>query len=1201
MIEDDVRVFVEEAGNAISLSTEKQEEIIKRLEEEGISKKLQLISISNERWCSLGAPNGFVMILQGCLDRHTERELEELKETINSDVSQVMAAARPYTKRRGGSRKLSKANSMSALDLDAIKSEEINPVALALRRRNSLRPQRKSSSSDGDLDLDDKKSNSSALASPGRRQRNKSGDKRRISKSPEKRRAIIGRGDSDEELAISGQRRRSLGPRQRSSRSIESLNGANRRVSKSPAKHRAMIGKGDRDKEATIAGQRKRRSLGPRQRSSGSIEFLNDVDRRVSKSPEPRRAVIGHDVSDKELKKHGQRRNSLGPLRRKSKSIEPLNDVNRRVSKSPEPRRAVIGHDVSDKELEKQGQRSSSLGPRRRKSKSIEPLNDVNSRVSKSPDSRRAVIGHDISDKELEQKGQRIRSLGPHRRKPKYIEPLNDEGSADDKTGRRRRKSKGEESLNDFEDSNRQGRGSTGPRGRLSKSAESLRNLGDFDTGKKDSNPMSPASLGRRRRHSVGSPRFSKSPEKSRAVIDHNTSYSELDAVERSRLHRQQSRLRLLKKTASTSCIIRLKREDENIDSNPLRSNEGTSDDESSVSSRRRKSKEPNDEETSINSGRRRRMRGTSSNRSPSRLSRQRSLVLAPPQQSPRGLAQSAPLTDNDSTMRSRRRNRTKRTPSVGRLCTDSQSPRRSFARCQSASPSAMRALLSELDLSAALPTAPPAAPPVRTDQSPVHHGDSAPSSGPAQFQPSLDHAFQSSTHPSLDRPIQINIEPALDHAIQSSNRSYVFSDQSSVQSSRSLEPLSSVKKDAESGRFCFMSRGKIMYEWNQSFDTMVLLVPKPPEVPEADVSCTIEESSLQLGRKGDERVFFHRPLGGKCVPEKSIWVPYGGADVKGVMVHLKKANPGEKWQRPLLAVTGTAVKKTRKLDRRDSLPEDFGSPRLHKHRVGDAAHRRRRRLSVGQGGSSSRGLEVMEPGHSTSTPTGLGKPDIVGVATPQHANKQRKNSAEHPLLGLPDEEDDDDESFWGSTSSFPALGLNPTEEADEDEGIDKKNRRRRIKKGSRQKMWKAASAAMSPFSLKKGKMNSASTKTLSTDASDSPSPDELKQSTLGFRSSFAGRIDAVTRRNGGSAADLMHSSYQQLDGGDEESVFSSHEEPEPSPKVQPFEPDSESNTFADMLVSAAPLPFDADDNTVSTLGSKETNTRQLLGKSAFL
>eukprot|EP00526_Cylindrotheca_closterium_P004104 CAMPEP_0113620832 /NCGR_PEP_ID=MMETSP0017_2-20120614/10626_1 /TAXON_ID=2856 /ORGANISM="Cylindrotheca closterium" /LENGTH=1189 /DNA_ID=CAMNT_0000530525 /DNA_START=28 /DNA_END=3597 /DNA_ORIENTATION=- /assembly_acc=CAM_ASM_000147 len=1150
MTQGDVRAFVEEAGSIINMSTEKQEEIIKRLEEEGISERWQMKSVSKEHWESMGAPDGFVVILETCFERHAERALEELKEIISSDVNQVIVSAQTR-KNRTGSRRLG--SSMSDLQLDDVDDayNEASPVALALRRRNSLGPGRRSrsSSSGGSLsdlidDLGDEESNPVAQASPARRKRSTIGGTRRVSKSHDA---------SDKQLDIAGKRRR----RRSKSKSVESLNDVDdRRVSKSPERRRAVIGHDVSDKELEIAGERGN-SLGSRRRrsKSKSVESLNDVDdRRVSKSPERRRAVIGHDVSDKELEITGKRGNSLGSRRRrsKSKSVEPLNDVNIRVSKSPERRRAVIGHDVSDKELELTEKKESKLIHRQRKSRSVELLNDVNRRVSKSPESRRAVIGHDVSDKELELQGQRSRSLGPRHRKSKSIEPLNDVDNVDDNNGHQSRKSQSVEPLNDVADDNEDS--SLGPRRRLSKSVPSLRNIGDLDAGNKDITPVTPRS---RRVRSVGHRRLSNSPEKRRALIGADSSYSELDAVERSRMHRKESRRRL-KKSASTSNIISLKGEDESsISSSLRRSTRSTSDDdENSISSRRQ------------------RTRGTTSNLSAS--------------------CSQLEVTDNDTTMKTRRRARTKKRSGAGRLHSESKSPSRSFARCQSESPSAMRALLSERD--------PPAAPAFRRANS---YDPSYEHLGSAQFQPSLDHAIQS------NKGIP-QFHPSFGHAIQSSNsRSDIFSDDCSLQSSKSLEHSTSVTKDAKSGRFCYMSRGRIIYEWDQSFDTMILMVPKPPEVPEEDVICTIEELSLQLGSKGDEQAFFHRPLGGKCDPEKSIWVTYGGADVKGVLVNLKKANPGEKWKRPLLPVT--KVKKKKQPDRRSTVPEDFGSPGLRMSRV-------------------------------------VGKAESADLATPQHANrpgKTSKHSADF-LLDLPNEEhgNGDEESFGGSTCSLPLLGLTSEEEADEIQAKETKKDRRRRRREGRKKMWQAASA-MSPFSLKvnlksastntmctetsdspsldelkektldfrssfAGRINaasarspfslkinlkSASTKTMCTDPSDSPSLEELKEKTLDFRNSFAGRINAISKSNV-NAVDVVHSTYHQLDDGDDdESDFSTHEEPEPSPKQQPFEPESEPNSFSDMLMAAAPLPFDPDSPLLgsSRKEAPKTETKQLL------
>jgi hypothetical protein len=149
-------------------------------------------------------------------------------------------------------------------------------------------------------------------------------------------------------------------------------------------------------------------------------------------------------------------------------------------------------------------------------------------------------------------------------------------------------------------------------------------------------------------------------------------------------------------------------------------------------------------------------------------------------------------------------------------------------------------------------------------------------------------------------------------------------------------------------------------------------------------------------------------------------------------------------------------------------------------------------------------------------------------------------------------------------------LESNPTEEADENQGNEEKKKyRRRIKKGSRQKILQAASA-MSP-----GKLRSAITNSFSTSISDGPSPDKRDEKALDFRASIAMRINTITKGSD-TAEDPVHSSYQQLDDGDDASVFSTHDEPvEPSPKQNPFEPESDPNgSFTHVLVAAAPVQF---------------------------
>eukprot|EP00980_Cylindrotheca_fusiformis_P010744 scaffold2428_cov97-Cylindrotheca_fusiformis.AAC.3 len=123
---------------------------------------------------------------------------------------------------------------------------------------------------------------------------------------------------------------------------------------------------------------------------------------------------------------------------------------------------------------------------------------------------------------------------------------------------------------------------------------------------------------------------------------------------------------------------------------------------------------------------------------------------------------------------------------------------------------------------------------------------------------------------------------------------------------------LAVVERNPETGRLCYMAHdGRVLYEWEETFDTVVLFIPKPDDGPADgnhepmdvmnDVICRIGKRTLLIGSKKDRTVFFRRPTGGKVLPEKSTWVPYGGMQVKGMIVTLHKAHPGVKWKRPLL------------------------------------------------------------------------------------------------------------------------------------------------------------------------------------------------------------------------------------------------------------------------------------------------------------
>jgi len=353
--------------------------------------------------------------------------------------------------------------------------------------------------------------------------------------------------------------------------------------------------------------------------------------------------------------------------------------------------------------------------------------------------------------------------------------------------------------------------------------------------------------------------------------------------------------------------------------------------------------------------------------------------------------------------------------------------------------------------------------------------------------------------------------------------------------SAKALKFSTAVKKDPESGRFFYQSRGKIIYEWNQFYDLIILLVPKPADIPEEEVSCTIEEESLRLGQKGTDKAFFERPLGGKCDPQESIWVACGGAEVKYFLIHLKKAHPGVDWKRPLRSAMSASRHSTRK---------SMSSTRSY-------------------------GKVAPEKGHVAS-----GKQITEDQDIPLHTNGIGSNHSSHSVdhvLNQLDTADDDiisDEFYWGSSCSMPNMEVNPADQNEKTVDEEQPERqRRRAKKGSRQRIWNVTNPSLSPFA---SKVNLAEKRSLM-------SPSILKEKTLGFRTLFDGTIDAIAENMMGheSTAGSGNNRYVELDDG--ESILSKHKKEEWKQEKQVGEKpvNCEILSFSDLLAAAAPLPLD--------------------------
>ena len=92
-------------------------------------------------------------------------------------------------------------------------------------------------------------------------------------------------------------------------------------------------------------------------------------------------------------------------------------------------------------------------------------------------------------------------------------------------------------------------------------------------------------------------------------------------------------------------------------------------------------------------------------------------------------------------------------------------------------------------------------------------------------------------------------------------------------------------------GRHVFSHEGRVIYEWEQSLDEVLVFVRPPEGVKSAHIACAIKPTHLTLGLKGLPP-FLDEDLCAACLAKESFWNFEDGE----ITLTLTKAKKGETW-----------------------------------------------------------------------------------------------------------------------------------------------------------------------------------------------------------------------------------------------------------------------------------------------------------------
>lgn len=108
--------------------------------------------------------------------------------------------------------------------------------------------------------------------------------------------------------------------------------------------------------------------------------------------------------------------------------------------------------------------------------------------------------------------------------------------------------------------------------------------------------------------------------------------------------------------------------------------------------------------------------------------------------------------------------------------------------------------------------------------------------------------------------------------------------------------PSSTSSPQSTPARFGFYHGSRLVYEWEQTLDEVILTVPgAPPGVP---LTVDIAPSRLRIGVRGSSTFFIDEGTGGMVDVAESTWTRDN--DDNNLVVYLQKAHRGVVWERAL-------------------------------------------------------------------------------------------------------------------------------------------------------------------------------------------------------------------------------------------------------------------------------------------------------------
>jgi hypothetical protein len=114
--------------------------------------------------------------------------------------------------------------------------------------------------------------------------------------------------------------------------------------------------------------------------------------------------------------------------------------------------------------------------------------------------------------------------------------------------------------------------------------------------------------------------------------------------------------------------------------------------------------------------------------------------------------------------------------------------------------------------------------------------------------------------------------------------------------------PMKMVTKGKE-GRYRFEYQGRLIYEWEQNLNEVIIYIEQPPNVNRKMLEVNITPNHLTVGIKGTDP-YIDEDTGGMVIVKESMWM----IDEGEIIINLQKMAKAEAWDCALKGRTGETI-----------------------------------------------------------------------------------------------------------------------------------------------------------------------------------------------------------------------------------------------------------------------------------------------------